>query len=158
MLKSTVCMYACMHVCRYVCLYVYMHVCMDVHVCVYVCMYVCMYICMKVCTYVRIYVCMYTGTCTYVCIYMFVYIYAVTVWFTSKSLFLLLESNGCEDGSVQLVGGTADNEGIVLYCSSGVWVSFSNAGSEWDRPEAQVVCRDLAQGFSDQGDACSQLS
>ena len=86
---------------------------------------------------------------------MFVYTYVVTIWFANTSLFLSVVSSSCEDGSVKLEGGAADNEGVVLYCSSGTWVSFGSAGSGWDRPEAQVVCRDLAQGFSDQGGACS---
>ena len=49
----------------------------------------------------------------------------------------------CEDGNMQLVGGSTEVEGAVQLCIGGVWgsvVSFT-----WEFSEARVVCRNLGR-------------
>ena len=45
------------------------------------------------------------------------------------------------EGAVRLVGGQSNNEGRVVYCSGGVWVSV--CALTWDVSDATVVCREL---------------
>lgn len=59
---------------------------------------------------------------------------------------LLIGSNvSCEDGSIQLVGGSTENEGRVEICFENHWGTICD--DRWDSNEATVVCRQL--GFGD---------
>ena len=44
-------------------------------------------------------------------------------------------------GDVGLVGGETSNEGRVVICLNGTWVSV--CGSSWNVQESRVVCRQL---------------
>lgn len=45
------------------------------------------------------------------------------------------------DGSVKLVGGSGEHEGNVLIFHNGKWGNICD--DEWDKYEAEVVCRQL---------------
>lgn len=45
----------------------------------------------------------------------------------------------CNDGSVRLVGGGSNNEGILEYCHGGLWSPFCSL----NQTEATVACRNL---------------
>ena len=53
----------------------------------------------------------------------------------------------CEDGDVQLVGGSSEAEGTIQVCFSNQWGLISESG--WSPNDAQVVCREL--GFLVEG-------
>ena len=48
----------------------------------------------------------------------------------------------CMDGSLQLAGGSSQNNGAVEFCADGVWGGVCSSG--WDHENAAVVCRQLA--------------
>ena len=47
----------------------------------------------------------------------------------------------CEDGDVQLVGGTSPHNGRIEFCQFGVWGTICD--SLWDRVDSMVACRQL---------------
>ena len=47
----------------------------------------------------------------------------------------------CDEGSVQLVGGSTPYDGKVLVCALGSWGTV--CGYNWDSLDAAVVCRQL---------------
>ena len=53
----------------------------------------------------------------------------------------------CEDGDVQLVGGSSEAEGTIQICFNNQWGLISESG--WSQKDAQVVCREL--GFLVEG-------
>ncbi|KAG5667736.1 hypothetical protein PVAND_015706 [Polypedilum vanderplanki] len=50
-----------------------------------------------------------------------------------------------EEGAIRLVGGQSDNEGNIEIFHNGRWGNICD--DEWDKPEANVVCRQL--GFKE---------
>ena len=74
--------------------------------------------------------------------------------FLSSCPIINFVADECLNGSVQLMGGAAANEGIVIYCNGGTWVSLIDASlygpqGDWDETEARVVCLQL--GYSGTG-------
>lgn len=73
------------------------------------------------------------------------------------TIFFLVDSSvvfsNCSNGDIQLVGGTADNEGRVEVCINQVWgtVCYSDRyySNFWDVFDGTVVCRQL--GFQELG-------
>ena len=61
----------------------------------------------------------------------------------------------CSDGDIQLVGGSAENEGRVELCFNRAWGSVCGGyfSSTWDVSGAAVVCRQL--GYLENGMQCS---
>ena len=53
----------------------------------------------------------------------------------------------CEDGDVQLVGGSHYREGRVEVCRNQKWGRVCD--DMWDENESTIVCRQL--GFSEEG-------
>ena len=53
----------------------------------------------------------------------------------------------CEDGDIQLVGGSSETEGTIQVCFNNQWGLISDSG--WNEKNAQVVCREL--GFLAEG-------
>ena len=53
--------------------------------------------------------------------------------------YFLDNTNCIESGSVQLIGGATDSEGVLHYCYKGAWVQFCSLGDE----EATVACKQL---------------
>ena len=47
----------------------------------------------------------------------------------------------CSEGSVRLINGTTENEGIVHICIDGQWNTACSRG--WDIAEILVTCREL---------------
>lgn len=47
----------------------------------------------------------------------------------------------CRDHDIRLVGGTADFEGRVEICSSGMWGTICSNG--WDQQDTSVACRQI---------------
>ena len=47
----------------------------------------------------------------------------------------------CTNGTMKLVNGSTPNEGRVEICINGEWGTVCDY--EWDRREANVVCRQL---------------
>ena len=54
---------------------------------------------------------------------------------------VILYITDCEDGDVQLVGGTTKNEGTVEVCFDNLWGLIEEAG--WTDKDAEVVCKQL---------------
>ena len=55
--------------------------------------------------------------------------------------------SNCTSGSIRLVDGSSDNEGLVQLCIDGIWGSI--CGSNWYYFNAEVACRQL--GYSEYG-------
>ncbi len=55
----------------------------------------------------------------------------------------------CTTGAVRLVGGRSSLEGRVEFCNNGTWGTVCADG--WDDNDAQVICRQLGDGYSDVG-------
>ena len=55
----------------------------------------------------------------------------------------------CTNGDVRLIGGKSPYEGRVEFCYDNTWGTICDDG--WDDNDAQVVCRQLGEGFSDVG-------
>ena len=49
--------------------------------------------------------------------------------------------DGCVHGSISLVGGDSELEGMVLVCISGQWGAVCD--DLWDVRDAAVICRQL---------------
>ena len=58
------------------------------------------------------------------------------------------DSADCDEGDIQLVGGSGQEEGIVLLCLSSLWgmVAYDE---QWDGEEAHVLCSQL--GYEPKG-------
>ena len=58
-----------------------------------------------------------------------------------KVIFIKSSTGQCEHNTVRLVGGNASYEGIVEYCSNGVWGTVCD--TFWDYLDAITVCNQL---------------
>ena len=61
---------------------------------------------------------------------------------------VFINTAGCADGAVQLVGGSDQYEGRVEVCLNHQWGTVSDDG--WDSYDAMTVCRQL--GYSTSGE------
>ena len=58
---------------------------------------------------------------------------------------LALNTSGCSDGEVRLIGGRSEFEGTVEICLSNAWGSVCD--NYWGYEDAEVVCRQLGFAF-----------
>ena len=62
-------------------------------------------------------------------------------------MYIIINTDSCQDGDVRLVGGQSAYEGQVEVCLSQRWGTVTDDG--WSTEDAQVVCRQL--GYTTQG-------
>ena len=54
-------------------------------------------------------------------------------------------SNACADGSVRLVGGDLEQEGILEICVNGLWGTVCSSG--WSTIDSLVACKQMGYDF-----------